>query len=143
MEKLRAKKKLFFRIVQDNHEYEKDALPDEDSVKMLREMGADIYTFVERTWCCPISNSVNSWTKTDDNVAMLEITTLDTWFSVVGKKTRNMVRRAEKNRVKSTMKPQFVRAERSRIMVNHLNQSQTTWHGQKKLPSSVLTSMMN
>jgi hypothetical protein len=100
VEKLRAKKKLFFRIVQDNHEYEKDALPDEDSVKMLREMGADIYTFVERTWCCPISNSVNSWTKTDDNVAMLEITTLDTWFSVVGKKTRNMVRRAEKNRVK-------------------------------------------
>jgi len=97
---LRAKKKLFFRIVQDNHEYEKDALPDEDSVKKLREMGADIYTFIERTWCCPISNSVNSWTKTDDNVAMLEITTLDTWFNDVGKKTRNMVRRAEKNCVK-------------------------------------------
>ena len=97
---LRVRKKLFFRIAQDKQEYEKDAIPDDSYFKKLSKIGADIYTFLERTWCCPISNPLASWTRTNDNVAMLEVTTTDAWLSVVGKKTRNMVRRAEKNCVR-------------------------------------------
>jgi hypothetical protein len=99
VEMLRVKKKLFFRIAQDNKEYEKNTPPNEEIVKKLREMGVDIYTFLERTWCCPISNPLDSWIRTDDNVAMLKITSLDAWLDIVGKKTRNMIRRAEKSNV--------------------------------------------
>jgi len=60
----------------------------------------DIYTFLERSWCCPLSNLPRNWIRTDDNIGLLEITTFDTWFGAVGKKTRNMVRRAEKSGVK-------------------------------------------
>jgi len=41
--------------------------------------------------------------KTEDNVALLEIKDFKTWWSDVGKKTRNMVRRAEKSGVKVTL----------------------------------------
>ena len=72
----------------------------EELIKKLREQGVDIYTFLERSWCCPLSNPPRNWVRSDDNVGLLEITTLDAWFSTVGKKTRNMVRRAEKSGVK-------------------------------------------
>jgi len=97
---LHVRKKLFICIAQDNQEYEKDASPNEEFVKKMREMGIDIYTFIERTWCCRISNPLKSWIGFDDNVALLEITSIDDWFSSVGKKTRNMVRRAEKSCIK-------------------------------------------
>lgn len=99
MESLRIRKRLFVRISHDNQEYEKNTPPNDEFVQKLREMGIDIYTFLERTWCCSL-NPLNSWTKTDDNVAMLKITNLNAWFMEVGKKTRNMVRRAEKSGVK-------------------------------------------
>jgi hypothetical protein len=97
---LGIRKKLFVRIAQDNQEYEKDTPATEEYSKHLRERGVDIYTFLERSWCCPITNPSNSWIRSDDNVGMLEITTLDAWFTAVGKKTRNMIRKAEKNGVK-------------------------------------------
>jgi hypothetical protein len=88
------------RLAQDNQEYEKDAIVTEEYLKQLRESGVDIYTFLERTWCCPIDNPPANWSRSDDNVGMLEVTTLDAWFSSVGKKTRNMIRKAEKSGVK-------------------------------------------
>lgn len=94
------RKKLFVRIAQDNQEYEKDAPATEDYVKLLRMRGIDIYTFLDRTWCCPIKSPSSSWIRSDDNVGMLEITTFDAWFTSVGKKTRNMIRKAEKSGVK-------------------------------------------
>ena len=62
----------------------------------MRERDKDIFTFVERKWCCPIPNPSGTWIKTDDNVALLEIKDYATWWSSVGKKTRNMIRHAEK-----------------------------------------------
>ena len=100
MESLLVRKKLFLRIAQDSQEYEKDASANEEFIKKMSEQGIDIYTFLERSWCCPLANAPKNWVRTDDNVGLLEITTLDAWFSVVGKKTRNMVRRAEKSGVK-------------------------------------------
>ena len=100
MEPLRIRKKLFVRIAQDNQEYEKNAYPTEELIKKLGEQEIDVYTFLERKWCCPFDNPPKKWIRTDDNVGLMEITTLGAWFDVVGKKTRNMVRRAEKCGVK-------------------------------------------
>jgi len=100
LQTLGIRKKLFVRIAQDNQEYEKDAPATEEYLKQLRERGVDIYTFLERTWCCPIKNPPSYWIRSDDNVGMLEVTTFDAWFIAVGKKTRNMIRKAEKSGVK-------------------------------------------
>ena len=94
------RKKLFVRIAQDNQEYEKDAPATAEYLAQLTQRGVDIYTFLERSWCCPIANPPINWIRTEDNVGLLEITTLDAWFTAVGKKTRNMVRKAEKSGVK-------------------------------------------
>ena len=100
LETLRVKKKSFVRIAQDNQEYEKNALATESFIEKLAERDIDIYTFLERTWCCPIPNASNTWVRAEDNVGLLEIKSFDEWWRTVGKKTRNMVRRAEKSGVK-------------------------------------------
>ncbi len=66
----------------------------------LAERGVDIYTFVERKWCNPITSPSPNWLSTEDNVALLKITPYDEWLSSVGKKTRNMIRKAEKSGIK-------------------------------------------
>jgi hypothetical protein len=100
LEDLSVRKKAGLKIARDVKEYEKNIAPTPEFLEKLRERGVDIYTFLDRSWCCPISNPLASWTTTNDNVAMLEVTTIGAWLSVVGKKTRNMVRRAEKNCVR-------------------------------------------
>ncbi len=60
----------------------------------------DVFTFLERKWCCPIPNPPSSWIKNEDNVALLEIKDYESWWNDVGKKTRNMVKKAEKSGVK-------------------------------------------
>jgi len=60
----------------------------------------DIYTFLDRQWCCPIQNPPTEWVQEDDNVGLLEISTYNNWWQAIGKKTRNMVRKAEKAGVK-------------------------------------------
>jgi hypothetical protein len=99
-ESLYVRKKLFVRIAKDNKEYEKDVPATDEYIKKLRERGVDIYTFLERSWCCPITDPQSSWVRTDDNVGLLETTTLTAWFTAVGRKTRNMIRKAEKSGVK-------------------------------------------
>jgi hypothetical protein len=96
LEDLLVRKKLFFRIAQSNQEYEKDASATGELVKKLGEQRVDIYTFIERTWCCSINNPKKNWKRSDDNVGLMKISSFDAWFRAVGKKTRNMVRRAEK-----------------------------------------------
>jgi len=108
---LAIRKKLFFQLAQDNREYEKNATVTADFMEKLADRGVDIYTFLERTWCCPLANPSGNWIRTDDNVGLLEIANLDAWLAVVGKKTRNMVRKAEKSGVKVSvveLTPKFV-----------------------------------
>ena len=78
----------------------------------LAERGVDIFTFVERNWCCPISNPPSEWLKAEDNTALLQITPYDEWLAKVGKKTRNMIRKAEKSGLKvEVVKPSEQLAE--------------------------------
>jgi hypothetical protein len=99
LESIRIRKNLFIRVAQDNQEYEKNARVNEAFVKELTEQNVDIYTFLERTWCCALTYPSRDWIRADDNVGLLEVTNFDEWWSTVGKKTRNMVRRAEKSGV--------------------------------------------
>jgi hypothetical protein len=82
-------------------EYERDFVPTERFIEKLWERGIDVFTFLERKWCCPIPNPQKAWIKSEDNIALLKITTYSDWLEFVGKKTRNMVRKAEKSGVRT------------------------------------------
>jgi len=103
LETLRIRKKAFVKIAHDIKEYEKNIVPTDEFIEKLSERSIDIFTFLERKWCCPIPNPPSTWIKTEDNVGLLEIKDYESWWSNVGKKTRNMVRRAEKSGIKVTV----------------------------------------
>ncbi len=103
METIVVEKKLFFKVAKDRQEYIKDLVPTSNFIEKLANMGADILTFVERQWCCPSANTSKNWVKNEDNIALLRITSYDKWWANVGKKTRNMVRKAEKNEIRTEL----------------------------------------
>jgi hypothetical protein len=101
LEALEMRKKFSLKIARDTKEYERDIFPDEKFIEKLRERGVDIFTFIERRWCHTISNPAKNWKKVNDNIGLLKVTSYDEWWKSVGKKTRNMVRKAEKSRIRT------------------------------------------
>jgi hypothetical protein len=97
LETVSGKKKFFFKIAHDVQEYEKNITPSNKFVSKLDERDIDIFTFLDRRWCYPIANPPTNWIHEDDNVGLLEIKNYDDWWQAISKKTRNMVRRAEKS----------------------------------------------
>jgi len=96
-EALEIRKKAFFTMARDVKEYQRSVIPTEELVESLRKRNVDIFTFIERKWCCPIASPSKSWLKAEDNIALLAITSHDDWLKIIGKKTRNMIRKAEKS----------------------------------------------
>jgi hypothetical protein len=94
-----VQKKLFVKIARSTGEYERDVFPTEKVVEKLSERGIDIFTFIERRWHHAIPNPPKSWIKADDNIAILQVPSYDEWWKSIGKKTRNMVRKAKKSGV--------------------------------------------
>jgi hypothetical protein len=90
------RKKLFLTLASDSREYLQSILPTEEIVKELRRKHVDIFTFLERRWCCPIAEPSGTWTRAEDNIAILKLKNYDEWWKNIGKKTRNMIRKAEK-----------------------------------------------
>jgi len=101
METIAVKKKLFFKVASDTQEYAKDVIPKKVFIEKLAATGVDIFTFIERKWCNSIRNPPRFWLRTEDNIALLQVTTFDEWWKNSGKKTRNMIRKAEKSGVKT------------------------------------------
>jgi hypothetical protein len=97
---LRMKKKAFLNLAYNSTEYESDIYPTEPFLQKLADRGVDIFTFLDRQWCCPIQNPPSGWLKEEDNVGLLQIKDYESWLQAVGKKTRNMVRKAEKEDIK-------------------------------------------
>ena len=97
---VQVRKKAFFKIAHDFHDYEKNIVPSDDFLEKLSLRGVDIFTFLERKWCFQIPNPSSSWAKAEDNVGLLEVKDYSAWWNRIGKKTRNMVRRTEKSGVK-------------------------------------------
>jgi hypothetical protein len=102
-ETLLLNRKIFFTTARDAKEYEKDITPTEEFLEKLRERGVDIFTFIERKWCSEMSSSLDWWVKTEDNIGLLKVTSYEEWFKDLDKKTRNMIRKAEKGGVKTVV----------------------------------------
>jgi hypothetical protein len=94
---LEIRKKTFFKIARDGKEYEKNVIPAAEFLGKLEERGVDLFTFLERRWCYTIPNPPRTWLKASDNIGLLQITSYDEWLRSIGKKTRNMIRKAEKS----------------------------------------------
>jgi hypothetical protein len=100
LEAITVRKKIFFKIANDTGEYAKNIIPSKIFIEKLGEQKVDIFTFIERKWCCTLSSPPGYWLKAEDNIALLRVTTYDKWWENTGKKTRNMVRKAERNGIK-------------------------------------------
>lgn len=98
---LEVRKKGFIKLAKysEQHEYVYDIIPSEAFVRKLVDRKIDVFTFIERRWCCPITNPGKNWRKADDNIALLQVDKFDAWWQGIGKKTRNMIRKAEKSGV--------------------------------------------
>jgi hypothetical protein len=101
LQTLAIRKKFFLKIATDTKEYERSVILTKESLGKIRLRGADIFSFIERKWCCPIANPPDSWVKTSDNIALLTITTYGEWLKNIGKKTQNMIWKAEKSDVQT------------------------------------------
>jgi hypothetical protein len=105
----------------EQFEYIRDFVPSEKFFEKLAERGIDIFTFVERKWCCSITNPPEKWSKSPDNIAIIKISNYNDWWSSVGKKTRNMVRKAEKNGIKTqVIEPSAKLAENIQKIYNEI-----------------------
>jgi hypothetical protein len=101
LEPLELRKKFFFTIARDMREYQWSIVPTGELVGRLRKRNVDVFTFIERKWCCPIESPSESWLRAEDNIGLLNVPSYDEWLKLIGKKTRNMVRKAEKSGVKT------------------------------------------
>jgi hypothetical protein len=106
LDSVSTRKVLSVRIVRDFKEYQKSINPTPEVLAKLKERGTDIFTFIERKWCYHIPNPSPTWVKSEDNIGLLVIKDYQTWWAAIGKKTRNMVRKAEKDGVKVSVIPQ-------------------------------------
>jgi hypothetical protein len=101
LETLVIHKKGFAKVSSDSEEYKKDIVPTSKLIEKLVDREIDVFTFIERKWCYTIPEPSNSWVRTGDNIALLQVTTYDHWWENIGKKTRNMVRKAEKSGIET------------------------------------------
>ena len=106
IEAVRIRKAVSVKIARDFREYHKKINPSPYFLSKLSERGIDVFTFIERRWCCPISKPSLAWVKSQDNIALLEINDYLSWMKLVGKKTRNLIRKAERDGVKLEVLPQ-------------------------------------
>jgi hypothetical protein len=101
IETLVVRRRIFFTVARDSREYTQNILPTEELAKELHRRHVDIFTFLERKWCCPITEPSKIWARGEDNVAILGLKSYDEWWENIGKKTRNMIRKAEKVGIKT------------------------------------------
>jgi hypothetical protein len=101
IETLVVRRRGFFTVASDSREYMQSILPTEELVTQLRIRRVDIFTFLERKWCCPITEPSKTWARGEDNIAILNLKTYDEWWKNIGKKTRNMIRKADKSEIKT------------------------------------------
>ncbi|MEM2130057.1 MAG: hypothetical protein QXZ70_05615 [Candidatus Bathyarchaeia archaeon] len=101
LEALALRRKAFFTVARDNGEYERDIIPTDAFLKKLRQRGIDVFTFIERSWCSKLPKPPNHWVREEDNVAILQISSFEDWWKAIDKKTRNMIRKAEKSGIET------------------------------------------
>ena len=94
------RKQLGITIAKDPDEYEKDIVPSPQFLMKLKKREADVFSFVERSWCFKMPDPPSEWKASEDNVALLTIDSYKSWLKDVTKKTHhNPVKRALKKGV--------------------------------------------
>jgi hypothetical protein len=93
------RKKVNFIIANDSREYAIDILPNRTYIETLKNLGVDVFTFIKRNWLHSVTEPEKPWITENDNVAIIQLTNYNNWWNSIGKKTRNMVRKAKKNDV--------------------------------------------
>ena len=101
LDTLALQRKVFFNIARDIGEYERDIAPTEEFLKKLRARDIDIFTFIERSWCSKLPTPLRHGVREEDNIAILHVTSFEDWWKTIDKKTRNMVRKAEKSGIET------------------------------------------
>ena len=96
-------KKAFIKIAKDNMEHLRDFFPTPGFLRKLADRGVDVFTFIDRKWSSTGTPESAEWVKADDNIALLAVKTYDEWLNLIGKKTRNMIRKSEKSGVITTV----------------------------------------
>lgn len=96
-------KKFSLKIARDQREYERSVVPTAELLQKLAERGTDIFEFLERKWCCKIQSPEKSWAKSEDNVALFHVKSYNEWWNCINKKTRNMIRKAEKSGINASV----------------------------------------
>jgi len=88
-----------FNLATVDGEYLHDVTPTESLLGQAENMGADIFSFIERTFINR-NQIFKNFTKEEDNAAILTAKTYEDWWSKqISKKSRNMVRKAGKKSV--------------------------------------------
>ncbi len=93
-----ARKRFFLNEAKFSDEYLYDVNLDRELFSKLRELNIDLFTFIGRDY---IVKKNYSFKNEEDNVALLKINSYEDWWRRIGKKTRNMVRKAMKKGVKT------------------------------------------
>ncbi len=101
IESVRLQRKAFMNVGRDIREYEKNVVPSAQLIQKLEERGFDVFTFLERKWCFSVTNPARTWSKAKDNIALLKLLSFDEWWKSIDKKTRNMIRKAEKSGIRA------------------------------------------
>ena len=94
---IRKKGLLHIAQFEDVFEYQFDHVPSAKFMEKLVDRGADLFNFIERSWCSSIPKPSKNWSMVEDNIALLQVATYDDWWNSIDKKTRNMVRKADKS----------------------------------------------
>jgi len=100
LDSLAIRKKFSLKIARDQREYERSVVPTSELLQKLGERGADVFEFLERKWCCKIQRPQKSWAKSEDNIALFHLKSYDEWWNSISKKTRNVIRKAEKSGIR-------------------------------------------
>jgi len=102
LEFISISKRLSIRIARDQMEYERNVVPTAKLLQKLGERRVDLFTFLERRWCCKIQNPQKFWVRANEDIALLNLNSYDEWLKNIGKKTRNVIRKAEKSGIRTS-----------------------------------------
>jgi hypothetical protein len=100
LQSVMIERKLLFTIAKDRREYERSVTLTPSLISKLIAQKVDLFVFVERSWCSTIQFPPKSWAKAEQSAALLYVISYDEWFKAIGRKSRNMIRKAEKRGVR-------------------------------------------
>ena len=89
------------RAIHELQEYLTNFSPTQEFLNKLTDRGIDVFTFVERKWCCPLNDQPKGWTKTKKDIGILKVSPYDELASDCRKKDTKHDSKSRKKRHKN------------------------------------------